>query len=469
VVDSVKHEDTLNCHIIIPTFLGSVHRNYYGNEAPDTLAVIWKYYLGKGKTVISRKAGEKIWAGAGWTGQPLLVEEYDTLYIIQGAYDHHLKKINALTGTLVWQYAFDDVIKGTGTLWNNKNATELKNRMVILQGSRLGVGNYLDSKYVPSYRAISYFTGEELWRLNSTWTDSYSRDVDGSALIINDTAYLGLENSIFTVFSPDYKRASLRDSMLQPEIYEEHKIYTDKDKIAHHGNLVTESSPALLKDHIYIASGAGHIWGYNLKTRKVDWDFYIGSDIDGSAVVTKDNCIIVSVEKQYISGQGGIFKLDPLKAPEDAVQWYFPTGNKEFASWKGGVIGSVSVNDSYNKGNYPSISVFTGIDGYMYIVQHDVVDTTKIVYGPRKENKYRPPKLLFKKQIGPSISTPIIVGNKIIAAGYNGLYLFEFDEDMNVAMLGKFSGTFESTPVVHNGRIYIASRNGYFYCLGDNS
>ncbi len=466
---SYQEEDTLDYRLIIPTFLGTSGRNYYGDKAPDTLSIIWKLYLGKGKTVISRKIGEKIWAGAGWTGQPLLVEEDDTLYIIQGAYDHHLKKINAHNGTLVWQYKFDDVVKGTGTIWDNKNADELKNRLVILQGSRLGTDNYLDSKYIPSYRAISYYTGEELWRLNSALTRSYSRDVDGSALIINDTAYLGLENSMFTVFSPDYKKASLRDGMLQPQIYEEHKIYTDKDIAAHRGNLVTESSPALLGNHIYIASGTGHIWGYNLHTRAIDWDFYIGSDIDGSAVVTSDKCILVSVEKQYITGQGGIFKLDPSKSPDKAVKWYFPTSNKKYASWEGGVIGTVAVNDTYNEGNYASIAVFMGIDGYLYVVEHDVIDSTKRVYGPRKENTYHPPRLIFKQNIGPSISTPIVVGNKIIAAGYNGLYLFRFDENMNIILLAKFNGTFESTPIVNNGKIYIASRNGYFYCLGDNS
>ena len=104
--------------LINSTFLGSEGRNYYGNNAPDQLNVKWKYYLGKGKTTISRKLGDREWAGAGWTGQPLLIEEGDSLFIIQGCYDHHLKKLNAETGKLVWQYKFDDVVKGTGTIWN---------------------------------------------------------------------------------------------------------------------------------------------------------------------------------------------------------------------------------------------------------------------------------------------------------------------------------------------------------------
>jgi len=134
--------------IHIGTFLGNEKRNYYGNEAPDYLDVVWKYYLGKGETVISRKTGTKIWEGAGWTGQPLLVEEDSTLYLIQGAYDHYLKKISADSGKLVWQYQFDDVVKGTGTIWENEKEEDPVSRYIILQGSRLGVDNFLDTPHI---------------------------------------------------------------------------------------------------------------------------------------------------------------------------------------------------------------------------------------------------------------------------------------------------------------------------------
>ena len=39
------------------------------------------------------------WCWLDW--QPLLVEEGDSLFIIQGCYDHHLKKLNAETGKLI--------------------------------------------------------------------------------------------------------------------------------------------------------------------------------------------------------------------------------------------------------------------------------------------------------------------------------------------------------------------------------
>jgi len=452
---------------IIPTFLGNEQRNYYGQQPPSSLNIKWKKYLGKGKTVISRKIGEKEWEGAGWTGQPLLVKEDQQLFLIQGAYDHHLKKIRASDGETVWQYAFDDVIKGTGTLWHQPEYSEPENSLVILQGSRLGVGNYVDSEHIPSYRAVSYFTGQELWRLDVKWTHSYSRDVDGSALMVGDTAYLGLENSLFTVFDPDYKQASHRDGMLQPDIFQEHRLYEMEDVKKHDYNVVTESSPALLNDHIYVASGSGHVYGYDMKDDRLDWDFYIGSDMDGSAVVTSDSCLMISVEKQYIKGQGGAFKLDPSKPPDQAVKWYYPVSDAELLSWQGGIIGTIGINDHYTSDGEVKLAAFVGIDGYLYVVSHQELQENKTVLGPDSLSRYPTPRLVYKRKVGPSISTPVFYDDKLLVATYSGLFLFEYGQNQQFELKDKFAAPFEATPVAYNGCIYVASRNGYLYCFSD--
>jgi len=166
--------------VVIGTYLGNEKRNYYGNEAPENLDEIWKLNLGGG---ISPAYGNplKLWKGAGWTGQPLYIREETGDFLILGAFDYNLKKINAQTGKIVWEYKFDDIIKGTGTFWENKKDTNPETKYLIIQGSRLGYWNSHDDKYIPSLRAVSYLTGKELWQLNSKKTDSYSRDVDGSS------------------------------------------------------------------------------------------------------------------------------------------------------------------------------------------------------------------------------------------------------------------------------------------------
>ena len=261
--------------------------------------------------------------------------------------------------------------------------------------------------------------------------------------------------------------AEFKDGMLQPSIYQELPLYESTDVIAHKNNVVTESSPSLLDGVIYVASGSGHVIGYDLLLKEIVWDFYIGSDIDGSAIVTSDSCLLVSIEKQYISGPGGVFKLNPKKQPDNAVVWYFPVENREYASWQGGIIGSVGINDFYNDGAMPYMAAFSAIDGYLYVVNHKELAPGPMVLGPDSTTLYSTPSLLYKMKIGPSISTPIIVRDKIIAASYQALYLLQFNQNLEFRLLDKFVTTFEATPVVHDRKVYIASRDGYFYCLGN--
>jgi len=457
-----KIKELSGIQLVVPSFRGGEARNYYGNYAPSNLDENWKLSLGSGRSFAYGKM--YVWTGAGWTGQPLVVVDKNVTYLIQGAFDYHLRKINAQTGEVIWKYKFDDILKGTGTVFINKNARTEEERVVVMQGSRRGeVGN---SAVAPSFRGVSFLTGKELWRMNSEKTASYSRDVDGSALGVGDTAYIGLENGLFTVFTPDPQFAEMKTGMLQPKIYKQLPLYTEKDKSTHGGNLVTESSPTLLGDRIFSTTGSGHVYGYNMKTGKLDWDFYIGADMDGTPPATDDNCLIITVEKEYIAGKGGVYKLNPSKTGDEAVEWFFPTENKTYFTWAGGIIGSAAVNDAYVGENEPHLAVFSGIDGNLYVVNHQKLATEKVV-GTDAKTMYPTPELVFKKNVGPTISSPIIVGNKIIVATYTGLYLFEHDKDLKFKQLAFMKGTFEASPIVWNGKIYIASNSsGFLYCLG---
>lgn len=462
-------EDTSRIKIIVGTFLGNEKRNYYGNRAPSKLKKLWKFFLGNGQTRVGSKS--YTWAGAGWTGQPLVITEDSVPYLVQGAYDHHLRKINALTGKEIWKYKFDDVIKSTGTIWVNSKADNYDEKYVLMQGSRQGYNTRFDEAVIPSYRAVSLVTGRELWKLNSTRTESYSRDVDGSSVVINDTAYIGLENGIFTVFSPDRKNAVKKNNILQPSILKELMLYEQADKAKHGSDLVTESSPARLGDRVYISSGSGHIYGYNLVSGLIDWDFFTGADMDGTPVVTNDSCLIITIEKQFIEGRGGALKLDPSKPAEKSVVWFFPTETKKYSEWLGGVVGSPGIHDHYNSyGRYPAMAAFIGIDGFLYVVGHTNLKASETVTGFDNKTKYQTPELLFKYHTGPSISTPVFAENRLIACSYTGIHLFEFDEKAKFRVLDIIkTNSIEATPAVYDNRLYIASRDGFLYCYGDDS
>jgi len=455
------HEKRFN--ILVPTFLGNEKRKYYGSgPVPENLSILWKLKIGGDSTLIGKKP--KKWYGTGWTGQPVLASENNKEYLIIGALDHKLRKIDAETGSVVWEYQFDDAIKGTPTL------IETSDDILILQGSRMGFRKKLTDSIIPSFRAISFATGKEIWRLNITKTRSYSRDVDGSAIIWKDKAIFGVENGLLYIIDPFTTK--LEKGIIQPYIISTHSLFNKDDINKHGGNLVIESSPAILRDSLlFISAGSGHIYGIDLIKDSVVWDFYVGSDLNGTITITKDDKLLCSLEKQYIKGKGGILKIDPFKPTSKCVEWFFPTEDisekDTLIEWKGGVIGSQAVND-YLSDSTKHLVAFNGIDGYLYVVSlNDTYGTCK---DWNEKTVYPKPRLVFKKKIGPSISTPIFVDNYLITQGYNGkLYVFSVDyETFTFKLLSSiYLGCIESTPIVWKKKIFIGSRNGYLYCLGE--
>lgn len=474
-IDTVqKTEDLTNKEkqfndILVKTFLGNEKRNYYGNIPPKKLDLIWKCYIGGGKSNMPTKyGGENFHYGAGWTGQPLLFKEKEKFYIIQGSYDHNLRKIDTETGEVIWKYKFDDAIKGTGTIWYNNNSRNEDESIIILQGSRQGVNLSIHSKYIYSFRGISAIIGKELYRINVEKTPSYSRDVDGSALIINDTAYIGLENGFFLVFNPNPLNAKKVENHFEPEIINKLKLYSNEDVEKRGGQIIIESSPSLIGRDIFIAAGSGYIFKYNIDEKKIILQYFIGSDLDGSCVVTSDSCILVSVEKQFIQGKGGMLKIDPRKKSSDCVIWYFPTLDRTLSSWSGGIIGSASVNDNYiNNTNIKNLAAFVAIDGNLYVVDYKTIDSTEKVKGFNGKSLFYKPKLVFKYNVGSSISTPIFFKDKLIVSSYSGIYLFNYNDKLEFSLIEKRNLTFEATPIVWNEKAYVAAKDGYLYCFGE--
>lgn len=146
--------------LLVPTFLGNDQRRFYGRGVPKSLNLINKFQLGSGRTFLERRS--VVWSGAGWTGQPTITRDRGKTYLIIGSFDHNLRKIDMATNKEVWRYKFDDIIKGTSTIYIDETANA-ENKIVILQGSRSGGGG---KKVVPSFRAISFRTGKELWKLD---------------------------------------------------------------------------------------------------------------------------------------------------------------------------------------------------------------------------------------------------------------------------------------------------------------
>lgn len=363
--------------IKVSTFLGDAHRRTYGRgPVPERLDLIWKARIETGPT--TGLDGVVVqWSGTGWTGQPTLVREGGRDYLLIGGCDHNLRKIDAETGETVWTYQFPDVIKGTNTVFDTGRTGD-PGDFVVSAGSRRGVGVPAGAPDIAPFRGVSYASGSELWRLPVERTRSYSRDVDASALFAHGRLYAAVESAYLYALDPSITepwRGYRTPKVLARSVV----LYNDNDAKRHGNNLVLESSPAISGTRLYIAAGSGHVYGLDVDDLTVEWDFEIGSDLDGTVSVNGDGHLFVAVEKQYIPGPGGVFRLGPTKPPAEAVVWYFPTENKGIAEWLGGVVGSVALDDSTDPlRTRPPIAAFNSVDGYLYVVLQDRVDGTAI-------------------------------------------------------------------------------------------
>jgi outer membrane protein assembly factor BamB len=474
----------------VGTFLGNYGRRFYGvGPAPKRLDVLWKVKLGSGWSSgkFDDDAPSK-WAGSGWTGQPNVVVDGGKPYVIASGYDYRLRRIDATTGEVVWEYRFDDIIKSSPSVFKNPSPTGPDDKYIVVAGSRRGYPYKLADERVAPLRAMTFGSGKELWRLPVPQTRCYSRDCDGSGFFYDGRFYIGLESGWFNALDPlaTEEWAGGRKPVVLAE-----RLLLGDERAANHGrNLVMESSASALGKNLYIASGAGHVYGLRRSDLGIVWDYFVGSDLDGTPVTTKRGLLLQAVEKQYVKGKGGMLCLDPSKLPANATVWYFPTGDRKVGDWAGGIVGSAAVNDEYNPGGqYPAICAFSAIDGYLYVISQDTM-AIETVKGPNREPGLKTPVQVAKIWNGGAISTPIIVEDALVAASYDQrVHLFDLEytpaEEGDDGALPSANGdgtywkvslserdqffaeaAFESTPAIWDGRIYIGCRDGWFYCLG---
>jgi outer membrane protein assembly factor BamB len=486
--------------IKMATFLGTASRRFYGlGPAPTRLDLIWKTRIGGGWT--SGKFAHDpnmYWSGSGWTGTPALVQDGGKLFLLMGGYDHKLHRIDAATGRILWAYDFGDVIKSSPSVIANPHPTGADDRYLVLAGSRRGFGLALGDPRIASYRAVTFGSGKEVWRLPVPRTANYTQDVDASGFALDGLDYVGVEPGWFYALDPFHTQpwSVGGQTWRKPAIAASRLLLgtpadarRDPVKHAEGVNLALEASPALLGDTIFVSSGAGHVYGLRRSDLTVVFDYRTGSDLDGTAVPTRTGKLLVPIEHQYIEGLGGVMMLDPTKPAAHSPVWFFPTGNRKVAEWTGGVIGSVAVNDEYGGADtYPPLAAFNAIDGNLYVVSQDTL-APGVVRGPNREKGMRTPVTVFKSWVNAAVSTPIIVGDTIVDAAYDDrVHLYHVDyrtAQPNAAGALKSrdghwwtiaihetaaftaGSAFESTPVLWDGRVYIGCRDGWFYCLGD--
>jgi hypothetical protein len=436
----------------LTTFRGNATRSYYGEgPVPEDPEILWRYPASGGMCSQSVNLGEtKTWCGTGWTGQPNVIQKQSGRVEVRfGAYDAHYHFLNGATGEEVRR----DLV--TGDLAKGSATSDPDGFPLYYAGSR---DNYL--------RVVALDRGEEpevLWRLDANdnpgavWND----DWDGAPLVVGDYLLEGGENSWFYVIKLNRSYDSRHKVQVDPEVVMAVPGFDDQ-LLADLGddNVSIENSVAYdpRRGVAYFANSGGLVQGWDIgdvldggsNYRRV-FRFWTGDETDASVVIDQDGYLYVGRHASFniqtrpqdrAHQVGSLVKLNPRR-PNDPVVWDRQIGGFEP---DGGLLGTPAL-----------------YEGSVY-----VMDTAgALVSVNQKTGKVR----WRVKLPGPTWGSPVPVDDRVIVGDCNGvLHAFDISDPGRrppEVWSVQLEGCIESTPAVWRGMIYVGTRGGAMYGIGD--
>lgn len=460
----------------VSMFRGNGHRSFYGvGPVPERPVELWHFPREGIMSAPSSEGGQTVvWAGTGWTGQPVVVEWQGKTRVMFGAYDRALHFLDAETGErFLPDLPTGDIIKGSVMF-------DPDGYPLLYSGSR---DNYF------RIVALDRPQATVLWKLsaydvpNPTWND----DWDSSPLVIGDYLFEGGENSYFYIIKLNRSYDAKGLVTVDPRIVLAYPAF-DQDLFNAIGdNIVSiENSPAVhldpqRGDRVYFANSGGRVLGLDIDVLglsragygpagqapgtwggpageleappdlppdaefPVVFKYWMGDDVDATIVVDDEGCLYVAAELERNLARahevGQLVKLDPYE-PQEPLQW------------------SVAVPAQGDKGGIWATPALC--EDMVYVPTH----TGRLLGVSRVSGE-----IVWEKPFSyHAWSSPVVVDATLLVGDAEGiLHAYDIrDTAIDPPELWKVpvgTGGIESTPVVWNGRIYVGTRDGRFYCL----
>jgi hypothetical protein len=424
------------------TFRGNPSHTFYGSgPVPSQPAIRWRA-PGSAMCGRSREYGEtRTWCGTGWVGQPSVFERGGRTWVVFGAYDDKFHFLDAATGhDILAPFPTGDLAKGTVT--------------VDPDGFPLVYGGSRDNKL--RVLAIDRSEPVELWALDSMSRDLQPRlwnsDWDAAPMIVGDYLVTGGENSRFHVVR--LNRSYGADGLVQvrPEL-----VFTapawDAELLANlpDDRVSVENAVTMVGDTAYFTNSGGLVQGWDLSSLRTGqgqitrtFRFWTGDDTDATIVADAEGFLYVGQEwdRRNERGRaiGQLLKLDPRR-PDDPVVWSIPDqhGDKS-GTWATPALWHDLVIWPTYTGPLLGIDRATG----------HVRWTIKLPWA--------------------LVSSPVVVDDTLIQADGSGvLHAWDLTAPGQPAprWMVQLPANVESTPAMWKGGIYVGTRDGYFYAVGD--
>ena len=379
-----------------------------------------------------------LWCGTGWTGQPAVVDRKGTTWVVFGAYDGAVHFVEASSGVrLLPDFTTADIIKASVTV-------DPDGFPLVYIGSR-------DDSFriVAMDRAVP----TELWRLDARtvspilWND----DWDGSALVVDDYLIEGGENSQWHIVKLNRTYGDDGLVSVSPELVF-HAPGWDDELLKDLGDsrVSIESSVAMWGDTVYFANSGGLVQGWDIgglregRLPSRTFRFWTGDDTDASVVIDGEGMLYVGSQWERRTPRaaevGQIMKLDPRR--EQPLIW------------------SVPVQEATVSGVWATPALYRDL----LIV---ATNEGRLMGIDRQSGAVRWSKTLP----GPTWQSPVVVDGVLIQGDCHGvLHAYDLrNTEVDPPELWSLSlgGCVESTPAVWRGRIYVGTREGFLFALGE--
>ena len=424
------------------TFRGSPTRSWYGGgPVPLMPEVLWRFPEEGDLCSLSTTGGRTTnWCGIGWTGQPAVWELENRTWLAIGAYDRGIHVLDASTGTPILEpFVTDDIVKGSLTV-------DPDGFPLIYSGSRDGQLRILAFDRPDRLVELWSMAGDEVNPV--MWND----DWDGAPLILKDYLITGGENSWFHIIRLNRSLDPSGTVTVDPEIVFQAPGW-DSELLSALGdnNVSIENSLAISGDTVWFANSGGLVQGWDLSPLQTGDDpvrnfrWWMGDDVDATIVIDDEGFLYVAAEYERATARsrevGQLVKLDPSK-PETPVVWsVHEDGTLPGGFWSTPALHRDVLYVATNSGKLMSVDRYSG----------------KVLWSKRLE--------------GPLWGSPVVVGD-ILIIGDCGGHLRAYgvqqpDEEPIEIWRVEIGGCLEATPTVWEGRIYIGSREGGLFALGE--
>jgi outer membrane protein assembly factor BamB len=390
------------------------------------------------------ESGTKTWCGVGWTGQPNVIPHEDGLLELRfGAYDTNYHFLNARTGRQIREdLDTGDLAKGSAT-------SDPDGYPLYYAGSR-------DNSF--RIVALDRRRPTVLWSLDADTSvpePVWNNDWDGAALVVGDYLVEGGENSWLYVIKLNRGWTRKGKVRVRPRVVLTVPGWDDRlesDAPGRHFSI--ESSVAFDDGVVYFANSAGLVQGWDIsrvlrggrKARRV-FRFWTGDDTDASIVIDEDGHLYVASELETWGARslevGQLMKLDPRRRRRPLV-WSVPiheTDGESGGSWSTPALDRDMVYVATNAGG------LLGVD--------------------RESGRVR-----WRIGLpGPTWSSPVVLDDVLLQGDCDGvLHAYDVSDgkrkppELWRVTLG---GCIEATPAVWKGQVFVGTRAGAMYAVGD--